>query len=69
MIWNLNMAYKQQLVGCILIGKVKVSPFVSMIYDSLESTSNPYLGTYKDFSLHSKVQFPHIACCYDLNLK
>jgi hypothetical protein len=54
MIWNLNLAYKQQqLVGCILIGKVKVLPFVSMIYDSLESTCNPYLRTYKDFSLHS----------------
>jgi hypothetical protein len=41
------------MVGCILIGNVKVSPFVSMIYDSLESTSNPFLWTYKDFSLHS----------------
>ncbi len=51
---NLNLAYKQeQLVGCILIGKVNILPFVSMIYNSLKSTSNPYLGTYKDFSLHS----------------
>jgi hypothetical protein len=37
------LAAQQQPAGCILIGKVKVLPFVSTIYGSLESTSNPFL--------------------------
>jgi hypothetical protein len=42
MIWNLNLTCRQQQqVGCILIGKMKLLPFVSIIYGSLKSTSNP----------------------------
>jgi len=43
---------EQQLVGCILISKVKILAFVSMMYGSLECTSNLFLWVYKDFSLH-----------------
>jgi hypothetical protein len=54
MIWNLNLTCRQQQrVGCILIDKMKILPFVFIIYGFLESTSNPFLWIYKEFSLYS----------------